>query len=266
MKAILRCWESTTVIRQPKFLLKINIGANITILSMSKWCVKVSAARAASFFFFIQPMRSLFSVIRRQAKISHEKKNARAERAHPTERVWRVVSAESVGLASCMLITQANLWRFLFVIGVVFFVNSLISQLLTEIRRNGETSLETRYTIVSVVKCHFPSKSFGQTGILGNRITFQLMKQTHCYVHVDLISWPTARKHDRSTSSVQCTSEFRISLVHLSRAWVASVKFQIIDSPISECLQKERKTEQVKQINLLKFVVCKCMTLRNTRK
>ena len=117
-----------------------------------------------------------------------------------------------------LLITQANLWRFLFVIGVVFFVNSLISQLLTEIRRNGETSLETRYTIVSVVKCHFPSKSFGQTGILGNRITFQLMKQTHCYVHVDLISWPTARKHDRSTSFVQCTSEFRISLVHLSRA------------------------------------------------
>lgn len=78
-------------------------------------------------------------------------------------------------------------------------------------------------------------------------MTCQLTKQTHRYVHVDLVSRPTARKHDRSISFVQCTSEFRISLVHLSRACVASVKFQIIDSPVGKCLKKEKKEEKTKK-------------------
>ena len=172
----------------------------------------MSAARAASFFFFIQPMRSLFSGIRRQAKISHEEKcSGGACKSNRTS----VMCSECRECGTCfLLITQTNLWRFLFVIGVVFFVNSLISQLLTEIL--PQTQDIRSFLSLNVIFLLLPS--FGQTGILGNRITCQLMKQTHCYVHVDLISGPTARKHDRSTSFVQCTSEFRISLVHLSRA------------------------------------------------
>lgn len=88
---------------------------------------------------------------------------------------------------------------------------------------------------------------FHVCGQTGTSMTCQLTKQTHRYVHVDLVSRPTARKHDRSISFVQCTSEFRISLVHLSRACVASVKFQIIDSPVGKCLKKEKKEEKTKK-------------------